>query len=68
MSLEKSCQVQLLAGAAAAGRGGETKMIGEAEAAYTHKTVGSEIAGWFSTKPVFEMAELEAQLDPGWDC
>lgn len=67
MSLEKSCQVQLLADAAAAGRGGETKRIGEMEAAYTYKTVGSEIAGWFSAKPVFEMAELEARLDPRWE-
>lgn len=67
MSLEKSCQVQLMADAAAAGRGGQTKKIGAEEAAYTYKTVGSEMAGWFSAKPVFEMMEMEASVDPRWN-
>ncbi|KAH8890616.1 class II aldolase/adducin domain protein [Thozetella sp. PMI_491] len=61
MALEKCCQAQLLADAAAAGRGGETVKISEEDAAYTYKTVGSEPAGWFSARPVFEMAELEAR-------
>ncbi|KAH8882014.1 arad-like aldolase/epimerase [Thozetella sp. PMI_491] len=60
LALEKSCQAQLLADAAAAGRGGETVKVTEEDAAYTYKTVGSEAAGWFSAKPVFELAELEA--------
>jgi ribulose-5-phosphate 4-epimerase/fuculose-1-phosphate aldolase len=59
MSLEKCCKVQLLADAAAAGRGGETVKITEEDAAFTYKTVGSELAGWFSGKPTFDIAERE---------
>jgi hypothetical protein len=47
VSLEKCCHAQLLADAAAAGRGGETVKIGEEEAAFTYKTVGTPLAGWF---------------------
>lgn len=46
MSLEKCCHAQLLADAAAAGRGGQTVKIGDEEALYTYKTVGTPIAGW----------------------
>ncbi|KIX10667.1 uncharacterized protein Z518_01751 [Rhinocladiella mackenziei CBS 650.93] len=60
LSLEKCCQAQLLADAAAAGRGGHTVKITEQDAAYTYKTVGSEIAGWFSAKPVFDLMEFES--------
>lgn len=60
MSLETCCRVQLLADAAAAGRGGVTKKIDEEDAAYTYKTVGTELAGWFSAKPTFCMAERES--------
>ncbi|KAI1157845.1 class II aldolase and Adducin domain-containing protein [Nemania serpens] len=60
MSLETSCHAQLLADAAAAGRGGETVKIADEEAAYTYKTVGAELAGWFSAKPAFDMMEHEA--------
>jgi ribulose-5-phosphate 4-epimerase/fuculose-1-phosphate aldolase len=45
VSLEKCCHAQLMADAAAAGRGGETVKISEDEAVYTHKTVGSSVAG-----------------------
>jgi ribulose-5-phosphate 4-epimerase/fuculose-1-phosphate aldolase len=45
VSLEKCCHAQLMADAAAAGRGGETIKISEDEAVYTHKTVGSSVAG-----------------------
>lgn len=55
MSLEKCCHVQLMADAAAGGRGGETVKIDEKDAVYTWKTVGSEKAGWFSAKPEFDM-------------
>ena len=61
LSLERSCQAQLLADAAAAGRGGETVKISEEDAAYTYKTVGSEMAGWFSARPEFELAEIAAR-------
>ena len=59
LALERSCQAQLLADAAASGRGEQTIKISEEDAAYTYKTLGSEIAGWFSAKPVFEVAESD---------
>lgn len=59
LALERSCQAQLLADAAAAGRAEQTIKISEEDAAYTYKTVGSEIAGWFSARPVFEVAEAD---------
>ncbi|KAI8956274.1 class II aldolase and Adducin domain-containing protein [Xylaria longipes] len=59
-SLEKCCHAQLLADAAAAGRGGETVKVADDEADFTYKTVGSEVAGWFSAKPAFDMMEHEA--------
>jgi ribulose-5-phosphate 4-epimerase/fuculose-1-phosphate aldolase len=45
VSLEKCCHAQLMADAAAAGRGGETVKIDEEDAVYTYKTVGSPMAG-----------------------
>lgn len=50
VSLEKCCHAQLMADAAAAGRGGETIKITEEEAVYTHKAVGSPIAGMLSPR------------------
>ncbi|TVY86450.1 Decarboxylase [Lachnellula willkommii] len=66
MSLEKCCHAQLLADAAAGGRGGTTVKIDEADAAYTYKAVGTEKAGWFSAKPTFDMMEHEAGVDYKW--
>ncbi len=57
MSLETCCHAQLLADAAAAGRGGEIVKGVDEDAAFTYKSVGSELAGWFSATPVFEMME-----------
>lgn len=57
VSLEKCCHAQLMADAAATGRGGQTVKIGEAEAADTHKTIGVPKAGWFSAKPLFDTIE-----------
>jgi ribulose-5-phosphate 4-epimerase/fuculose-1-phosphate aldolase len=59
VSLEKSCQAQLMADAAAAGTGGETVKIQEEDAAFTYKTVGSPRAGWFSAKPAFDVMARE---------
>jgi len=59
MSLEKCCHAQLLADAAAAGRGGKTVKINEEDAAYTYKTIGSELAGWFSAQPEFDVMLAE---------
>jgi len=61
ISLEKCCQVQLLADAAAGGRGSETVKIDEEDAVYTYKTVGSEKAGWFSARPEFDVMERESR-------
>lgn len=63
MSLEKCCRVQLLADAAAAGKGTETVKVSNEEAAYTYKTVGTEIAGWFSAKPTFDYMEHVTGVD-----
>lgn len=59
MSLEKCCRVQLLADAAASGRGGQTIKITEEDARETYKTVGTVGAGWFSGLP--EFAALESR-------
>ncbi|KAI9055021.1 hypothetical protein LZ554_002162 [Drepanopeziza brunnea f. sp. 'monogermtubi'] len=63
MSLEKCCYAQLLADAAAGGRGGETVKIDEKDAAYTYQMVGTEMGGWFSAKPTFDVMESESGLD-----
>lgn len=61
VSLEKCCYAQLLADAAAAGRGGQTVKIEEADAAFTYKTVGTPKAGWFSAKPLFDVIHAETK-------
>ncbi|KAF2261956.1 arad-like aldolase/epimerase [Lojkania enalia] len=59
VSLEKCCHAQLMADAAAAGRGGSTIKIGEEEAQFTYKTVGTPKAGYFSAKPLFDVIYKE---------
>jgi ribulose-5-phosphate 4-epimerase/fuculose-1-phosphate aldolase len=54
ISLEKCCHSQLMADAAASGKGYNTIIINDAEAAQTYKTVGSERAGLFSGLPIFD--------------
>jgi len=66
MSLEKCCHAQLLADAAAGGRGSKTVKIAEKDAEYTYQTVGTERAGWFSAKPTFDMMEHESGVDYKW--
>jgi len=63
ISLEKCCHAQLLADAAAGGRGHETVKIGSAEAEYTYKAVGSPFAGYFSAKPLFDLIHKETNGD-----
>ncbi|KAF2020736.1 arad-like aldolase/epimerase [Aaosphaeria arxii CBS 175.79] len=63
VSLEKCCHAQLMADAAAAGRGGETVKIHEEDAAYTYKAVGSKVAGYFSAKPLFDVIHKETGGD-----
>ncbi|PYH97617.1 class II aldolase/adducin domain protein [Aspergillus ellipticus CBS 707.79] len=57
--LEKCCQAQLMADAAAAGRGGQTIKIDDADAAFTYKTTGGAAAGYFSAKPMFDVIHEE---------
>lgn len=57
--LEKCCHAQLLADAAAGGRGGETVKISDADAIFTYQTTGTPQAGWFSAKPLFDVIEKE---------
>jgi ribulose-5-phosphate 4-epimerase/fuculose-1-phosphate aldolase len=66
MSLEKCCHVQLMADAAAGGRGGETVKIDGKDAEYTYQTIGTEMAGWFSAKPTFDIMESESGVDYKW--
>lgn len=52
-----------MADAAAGGRGGKTAKIGNEEALFTYKTVGTPIAGWFSAKPLFDVVHNETGGD-----
>ena len=65
VALEKSCQVQLLADAAAAGTGIQTKKVPEAECKITYNIVGTLPGGWFSGLPHFQA--LEAQEGVSFD-
>lgn len=50
-----------MAEAAAASRGEKPIKIGEEEAAYTYRSVGSPQAGWFSAKPMFDVIHKETR-------
>jgi len=63
ISMEKCAHAQLMADAAAAGRGGETVKIDEEDASFTYKTVGTPMAGWFSAKPLFDVIAKETGED-----
>jgi hypothetical protein len=52
-----------MADAAAAGRGGQTIKINEEDAAFTYKSVGSTLAGWFSAKPLFDVIDKETKKE-----
>lgn len=55
MSLEKCCHAQLMADAAAGGRGQRLLTISDEEAARTRDIIGFDSAGVFSAKPAFDM-------------
>ena len=59
ISMEKCCRAQLLADAAAAGKGIQTIKVDDEDAAFTYKTVGSSHGGWFSAKPEFDLIHRE---------
>ena len=54
ITMERSCQAQLLAEAA-----GEPKLISPEYAEKTRGTVGSHLAGWFSFKPLYDVIVAE---------
>lgn len=56
-TLDRVCQVQLLADAAAHGRGGETHKITDEEAVYTRGVAGSHKAGWFGGQAKFDLID-----------
>jgi ribulose-5-phosphate 4-epimerase/fuculose-1-phosphate aldolase len=57
IALEKACQVQLMADAAARGSGKSTVKITPEDALATYKVNGSFSAGWFQGQPEFEFLE-----------
>lgn len=57
MTMERSCQVQLLACAA-----GEPIDIDHETATLTATQVGSEFAGWFQAQPLFDRIEREVEF------
>lgn len=63
ISMEKCCQTQLLADAAAAGKGYQTVKIGEEEAEFTYKIVGTPYGGYFSGKALFDKVYKEEGKD-----
>jgi ribulose-5-phosphate 4-epimerase/fuculose-1-phosphate aldolase len=50
ITMERTCQAQLMAEAA-----GKPVLIDPESATVTHQTVGSELAGWFSYKPLYDV-------------
>ena len=55
ISMERCCQVQLMAEAAA--QGAALKVIGTSAAEQAHSVVGSPFAGWFQFQSMFEAAK-----------
>ncbi|EMD38324.1 hypothetical protein CERSUDRAFT_113481 [Gelatoporia subvermispora B] len=63
IALEKCCQVQLLADAAADGTNTKTIKISPEEALYTYKVIGSEFAGKVNAATHYQMLEARESLD-----
>lgn len=63
VSMDKCCQAQLLAEAAAGPRGEKPIVIGDEDARFTYKTVGTHNAGFFSAKPLFDVIHKETGGD-----
>lgn len=53
ITMERSCQVQLLAESASARSGKAPRTIGEASAKQSYAIVGSPFAGWFQFQPLY---------------
>lgn len=54
MSLDRTCQAQLLADAAAAGSGYEKKVIDPEECEHSAKSVGGREKGWLAFQPYYD--------------
>ena len=54
LSLEKTCQAQLLIDAASAGNGHKPKIIGDKEAEETFKQVGTPEKGWLAFQSYYD--------------
>lgn len=63
VSMDKCCQAQLLAEAAAGPRGEKPIVIDDEDAVFTYKTVGTHYAGFFSAKPLFDVIHKETGGD-----
>lgn len=63
VSMEKCAHAQLMADAAAGGRGGQTIKIDEEDAQFTYNSVGTPLAGFFSAKPLFDVIAKETGED-----
>lgn len=59
ISMEKCCQVQMMADQAAAARGQRTRLIDPETAAETQKILANDIGGWFDGIPEFQLLEHE---------
>ena len=53
ITMERSCQVQMLAEAASARSGKPPKTISEASAEQSYRIVGTPFAGWFQFQPLY---------------
>lgn len=62
MALENACRVQLLADAAAAGRGTTPNKIQPEDAYATYQTIGTLSSGWFQAQPEFQLLEAREGL------
>lgn len=65
ISLDKTCQVQLLADAASAGNGYKKRIIGDEEAAFTYEQAGGEFLG-YEMKIWLSGADVFAGPEKGW--
>jgi ribulose-5-phosphate 4-epimerase/fuculose-1-phosphate aldolase len=54
MSLDRTCQAQLLVDAAAAGSGYRPKIIGEEEAVFSYEQVGTPAKGWLAFQSYYD--------------
>ncbi len=60
LTLERTCQSQLMAYSAAAGLGRPPLLIDPEEATATRGQVGFELAGWFQFQPIWERISRDA--------